>query len=121
MPATVSQEYTDALAEGEEWVEVEAKGKDFAPTHDWKASDTVIGLYNGERTVPVKGEPRTIHSFTTGDGELDVWGTAILDSRLDGLAGNRVKVVKTGLKITTKSGRRADDFVVHVARSALRK
>lgn len=116
--AAVSEEY-EAVVDGDEFVEV--KGKDFAPTIDWSATPQLDGVYSGSRTIKVKGDDRTVHTFTTEDGDIDAWGAAILDSRLAGLDGKKVRVIKTGQKLSTKQGRRADEYKVFVARSALNR
>lgn len=100
----------------------EVGGGDFAPTHDFEENDTLIGVYNGSRTVGTRNGDRDIHNFTTPDGEpLDCWGSAIINSRLKNVpAGAKVKIVATGNLVPTKNGRKAKEFQVFVAKGSLK-
>lgn len=107
-----------AVAEADEFVEV--KGGDFAGSWNFEEQGDLIGVYEGSKEVGTKNGDRTLHTFDVDGEEITVWGTAILDSRLSDVEeGQRVKVVKTGDKITTKSGHKAWEFKVFVARGAI--
>lgn len=112
--STVS--YED-LTQATEFEEVGSSTADFAPTHDFDINDTLIGTFQGSRSVETKNGDRTIHSFLVeGFGEVDAWGAAIMNSRLDKVAvGTLVKIVKTGRELGTKNGRRAKEFLVYQA------
>jgi hypothetical protein len=109
----------------EEFVEVVGKGGNFAPMHDFDENDTLVGTYLGTEVKDIKGEDRVIHHFEVDGEPVDVWGAAILDSRLEtvreeGPIPVRLKVVYRG-KTTTSSGRRAKDFAVFVSKRARRE
>lgn len=105
-------------AEADEFVEV--KGGDFPETWDFEEQGDLVGTFVGTETKNIKDKDRTIHTFEIDGENVTVWGTAILDSRLSDVdEGSRVKVVKTGKKISTKGGRQAWEFKVYVARGAL--
>lgn len=120
MPTTeVNDEYTETI-DGDEFVEVKDDGGgDFPPVHDWD-DGPILGSYKGSKEVTTKNGLSTIHSFDVDGEELQCWGTTLLSGRLaDVEPGSRVKVIKTGNKIPTKSGHKANEFKVLVARSAL--
>lgn len=117
--ATVSDEYAEAVNEADEFVEV--KGKDFPDTWNFDEQPELVGTYVSSITKEIKGKDRTIHTFNVNGEDVNAWGTAILDSRLEGTEGSRVKVVKTGEKLATKSGHRAWEYKVYVSRSALNR
>jgi len=116
--AKTSAEFRDQLAEAEEYEEI--KG-DFPEVHDWEKEPELKGVYVKTESITAKGKARVIHTFQVDGVERQVWGTAILDSRLSQLdGGERVKVVRRG-KVPTSSGNLAWDFGVYVARSAFKK
>jgi len=98
---------------------VEVRPSDFAPTHDFDSEPELTGRYEGSRTVTTKNGDRLVHSFSAAAGLVDAWGTAVLNSRLEGLEGARVKVIKTGKKLGTNSGYSAWEFRVLVAKGTL--
>lgn len=105
--------------EADEYVEVSGGG-DFPPVWDFEDQGDLVGTFLGTDIINAKGKDRTLHSFEVDGETVNVWGTAILDSRLaDVDDGSRVKVVKTGDKVPTKSGHQAWEFKVFVARGAL--
>lgn len=105
--------------EAEEFVEVTGGG-DFPPVWEFETQGDLVGTFIGTETILAKGKDRTIHTFEVSSETFNVWGTAILDSRLGDVdPGSRVKVVKTGEKIPTKSGNAAWEFKVLVARGAV--
>lgn len=114
----VNKEY-EGMAD-DEFVEVEGSS-DFPPTLDWDDyPEGFVGTFVGTVTKEIKGKDRVIHTFDIDGTETQVWGAAILDSRLKEVpAGARTKVVKTGRKLNTNSGHKANEFRVLVARSAL--
>lgn len=101
--------------------EVEEVKGEYARTHDFAENDTLVGVYNGSRTVNTKNGERDIHNFTDPAGEsVDAWGTAIINSRLkDVPQGAKVKIVSTGREVATKNGRKAKEFQVFVAKGSL--
>lgn len=114
--AAGSPDYSD-LTDGGEFEEV--KGE-YARTHDFAENDTLIGVYQGGRTVNTKNGERTIHNFIDAEGSVDAWGTAIINSRLkDVPQGVKVKIVSTGREVPTKNGRKAKEFQVLVAKGSL--
>jgi hypothetical protein len=115
--AKASAEFTNQLDEEFE----EVKGGDYAPTHDFEVNDTITGVYRGSRVVQTKKGESTIHTFTVDGVDTDVWGSAILNSRLDeDFVGRRVRVIRRG-KVTTKSGNQAWDYYVGVSKAALNR
>lgn len=111
----------DVAAEADEFVEIKGGG-DFPGTWDFEEQGDLIGTFLGTEVKDIKGKDRTIHTFEIDGEPVTAWGTAILDSRLSDVdEGSRVKVVKTGDKIATKSGRSAWEFKVFVARGALNR
>lgn len=123
----------DYSTETEEYEEV--GGGDFPPTWDFDLADTVKGIYLDTRDVNTRNGSRKIHRFEAhegtdldglGDAELpesglfDVWGAAIVNSRLENVpSGVKVKIVKTGKKVPTKSGRQAWEFEVLAAKGSV--
>lgn len=118
MSAQISAEY-DSLVEGEEFEEVTGGGGDFPPVHNFNDDPELVGVYKGGKEVDTRNGLSTIHSFDVNGTEIQAWGSAVLNSRLEGLEGRKVKVVKTGKKLNTKSGNKANEFKVYVAKSAL--
>lgn len=112
--------YDKALNEAEEFEEVKGGG-DFPPVHDFNETPELIGTFLGTEVKTIKGDDRTIHSFDVDGTVTQAWGASILDSRLaDVEVGQRVKVVKTGKKLTTKAGRTPWEFKVFVSRAHAR-
>jgi hypothetical protein len=111
----VNEEYEEVVGQADQWEE--HGGSDFAPAHDF--SEPLVGTLLRTETKEIKGKDRVLHTFDVDGDEVVAWGTAILDNRLKGLEGKRCKVVKTGKKITTKSGNGAWEFQVFVSRAAL--
>lgn len=111
-------DYSDFMGEGVE----EVGGGDFAPTHDFQENDTLIGVYQGSRTVNTRNGERTIHNFVDPAGDkVDAWGSAIINSRLQSVpTGAKVKIVSTGREVPTKNGRKAKEFQVFVAKGSLK-
>lgn len=112
----------DVAAEADEYAEITGGG-DFPRTWDFEEDGELVGTFTGSVVKEIKGKDRTIHSFEVDGEPVTAWGTAILDSRLEELdADDRpdVKVIKTGKKLPTKSGRSAWEFKVFVRRGALR-
>ena len=108
-------------AEAEEYVEVTGGG-DFPPVWDFEDQGDLVGVFNGTEVINAKGKDRNLHSFEVDSETVTVWGTAILDSRLGDVDPNsRVKVIKTGDKLPTKSGHQAWEFKVLVAKGALNR
>jgi hypothetical protein len=106
----------------EEFVEItgDADG-DFPDTWSFDDGNDLIGTFTGTEVKKIKGDDRTIHSFEVDDVPYNAWGAALLDSRLkDVEPGTRVKIVKTGDKITTGSGRKAWEFKVFASTGAIR-
>lgn len=99
----------------------EAPKKEFAPTHDFREDDTLVGTYVSQRTVTTKNGDRTVHTFTVDGKPVDAFGTSMLNSRLDGLIGMDVKVLSTGNLLDTKAGRKVREFKVFVRKGALPK
>lgn len=120
--ATAAKARNKAVAaEADEYAEVTGGG-DFPSTWDFEEQGDLVGTFTGSEVKEIKGKDRTIHSFDVNGEAVNAWGTAILDSRLkDVEPGSGVKVVKTGAKLPTKSGRSAWEFKVYVRRSALRR
>lgn len=129
MAATINEEHTEII-DGEEFVEVGGKGGDHPDTLSFRGDEpiAILGTYSA-RKENVGQNKSTVHSFTGAsvndtpvdyeNGEVQAWGSAILDDRLaDVPFGTKVKVVYTGQRIPTKNGS-AKDFKVLVARSAL--
>lgn len=111
-------------------------GGDFPPTWDFELCDTVKGVYLSTRDVNTRNGSRKIHRFGAHegtnpqgfeggvyereDGIFDVWGAAIINSRLENVpAGARVKIVATGRVVPTKNGRKAKEFEVLVAKGSV--
>lgn len=113
----VSEDYEEVVNEADEYEEVEG-GLDFPPTHDFNDDPEIIGVFVGSETKDIKGKQRTIHSFEVNGVLTNVWGAAILDSRLEGLEGAKVKAVR-GNKVKTNTGNSCWEFKVYVAKSAL--
>ncbi len=85
-----------------------------APSWDWDKGDAVQGDYHGQRIVQVKGESRTIHDITTEDGDVVVWGTTVLDRKLQAVeAGQEVWIRRLG-KAKGPNGREYWDFELFV-------
>ena len=112
----VAEDYSEVVNEAEEFEEVQ--GDDFPPTWDFNEDSELIGIYKGAETKDIKGKARTIHTFEVNGVITNVWGTAILDSRLAGLEGAKVKAVR-GNKVKTKTGNSCWEFKVYVAKAAL--
>lgn len=112
MPRATNSEYEEAVADAQagDW---EESGGDFPPVHDFKENDTLIGKFIGTVTKVIKGESRVLHEFEVDGDVVQAWGAAALDSRIAGLEGRIVKVIRTGKKITTKSGRAMNEFLVY--------
>lgn len=110
-------DYSDFMGEAEE-----VGGGDFAPTHDFQENDTLIGVYQGSRSVNTRNGERTIHNFVDPAGDkVDAWGSAIINSRLQNVpTGAKVKIVSTGREVPTKNGRKAKEFQVFVAKGSIK-
>ena len=114
--ATASADFRNQL--DDEFTE-EIKGGDYAPTHDFAVNDTLIGTYLRSEEVKTKKGLSTKHTFSVDGEEVDAWGAAILNSRLEQVEpGTRVKVVRRPEKITTSTGNTAWDFGVFVSKRA---
>lgn len=112
----------DIADEADEYVEVKGSGGDYPDTWDFDEDGDLIGVFVGTERKEIKGKGRVIHTFEVAGEPVTVWGAAILDSRLSDLDPETrpdVKVVKTGDKLSTKSGRKAWEFKVFVRRGAL--
>lgn len=123
MPPKTNADYTEVVAEADEFVEVKGGG-DFPPVHDFKENPVLVGTYLGSEDKNIKGndQPSRIHSFEVDGETVQAWGSAILNSRLEDVEpGSRVKIEKPGTKVATKTGRQAWDWKVFVARSALNR
>lgn len=117
MPAKVNEEYETQSAEADEYVEVQ--GGNYAPVWDFNENPILEGVYNGHEVKNIKGDDKVIHTFEVpGIGEVQAWGAAVLNSRLDGLEGAKVRVHKTGQKLSSSNGRSPWEFKVYVAKSA---
>lgn len=122
--ADTATEYDEILdLDGEEFEEQKGSGGDFPPTWDFDENPKLIAVYAGSKTINVKGDDRTIHTFSQAPGSnatdigekgVEAWGTTILDDRIKGLDGEKVLVDKTGKKLG-----RAWEFRVYVSRQAL--
>lgn len=118
--ATASKARAKAVAaEASEYVEVTGGG-DFPATWNFEEQGDLEGVFVGTEIKLIKGKDRTIHNFEVDGEPVNVWGAAILDSRLSDIeAGDTVKVVKTGAKIATKAGFQAAEYKAFVRRAAL--
>jgi len=126
--APINEEYVEQTADADEYQEV--KGGNYAPVHDFDANPYLKDvIYQGVEAKNIKGRDTTIHTFLanatqdddgvwTGD-EIQAWGAAILDSRLEGLEGAKVMVHKTGAKLTSKSGNTPWEYKVFVAKGSV--
>ena len=117
MAAPVNEEYVEQTADADEYVEV--KGGNYAPVHDFDASPYLDGIYQGVEAKQIKGRDTTIHTFLVNGEEVQAWGAAILDSRLEGLEGAKVRVHKTGQKLTSKNGNTPWEYKVYVAKGSV--
>ena len=118
---SVVLDVTDADAQADEFVEITGGG-DFPKTWDFEEDGDLVGTFSGTVQKEIKGKERTLHNFSVDDADVTAWGAAILDSRLaDVEPGSRVKVVKSGDKLPTKSGRSAWEFKVFVAKGSLNR
>ena len=112
----------DQASEADEFVEVTGSGGDFPKTWDFEEDGDLVGTFLATVQKEIKGKERTLHNFSVNDAEVTAWGAAILDSRLSDVeVGSRVKVIKTGDKLPTKSGRSAWEFKVFVAKGSLNR
>lgn len=103
--------------EAEEFVEV--TGGDFNSAWDFDENNEIVGVFKGTEVKEIKKKDRTLHTIEVDGEDFTVWGTAVLDNRLEGVEpGSRVKIVRPGTKIRTKSGHQAWEFKVFVSRGA---
>lgn len=112
----VAADYEEVIAGADEFEEV--AGEDFPPTHDFNENPEIVGTFVSSESKDIKGKQRTIHTFEVNGVTTNVWGTAILDSRLAGLEGAKVKAVR-GKKVQTAKGNSCWEFKVYVAKAAL--
>lgn len=80
----------------------------FNPTHDFEKEKTFTGEYQSTREVKFKKGKReqtsNIHTFLVEDEEVDIWGSAIIDSSLSKIEkGAMIEITYRG-KGATKDG-----------------
>lgn len=118
MAAPKNAEYDAQTEETDEYVEVQ--GGNYAPVWDFDENPIFEGVYKGFIVKPIKGEDKVIHTFEHAEiGEVQAWGAAVLNSRLEGLEGVKVRVWKTGAKLTSSTGRSPWEFKVYASKRAL--
>lgn len=71
----------------DDWGEPQTSG-----THDLETQGPVAGIYTGFKEVSGTFGISQLHSFTTDNGPVSVWGKAHLDRLLSGRVGELVKV-----------------------------
>lgn len=110
----------NSTKEAEEYVEI--TGSDFPDTWDFEERGDLEGVFKGTVEKEIKGKDRTIHTVEHDGEDFQVWGAAILDSRLGDLdEGTYVKIVKTGKKIKTRSGHQAAEYKVFARKGSLKQ
>lgn len=99
-----------------EWKKAGAMGGD---THDFDAAPEITGIYKGSRHNQGKKKNSTIHDLMVGDKQVAVWGTTVLDRKMEEvLPGNEVHIVRLGKRQPENGGNEYWDFDVEYREAA---
>ena len=97
------------------WKELTQNQGDFPKMWDWESDgEKVEGELIKVETGVGKNESN-VYTIKAEDGEVGIWGTAVLDNRLSELElGTKVQIIYKGNKKNPESGRVFKDFSVSI-------
>ena len=98
------------------WKELSSQSKDFPKMHDWETDgEKVEGELVKIDTGVGKNESNVYTIKAEGGEEVGIWGTAVLDSRLNELElGTKVQIIYKGKRKNPETGRTFRDFSVSI-------
>jgi len=96
------------------WEEIQPKEQEDSVVWEPKEGDEIIGTLKDIRNN-VGPNKSTLYTLLTDDGAIKVWGSAVLDSRLEGVElGTNIKILFKGVKKSEGSNRHYKDFGVYM-------
>ena len=102
-----------------EWVKIEEtnatwNGKDEDGVWKLKDGDEIVGKYVSKKENLGQRNNSTLYQIETEDGELSVWGSTVLDTRLKNVKeGHGVKIIYKGMKKTKDGKTKYHDYDVY--------
>ena len=97
------------------WKELSSQSKDFPKMWDWETDGEKVEGELVKVDTGVGKNESNVYTIKAEEGEVGIWGTAVLDNRLNELElGTKVQIIYKGERKNPESGRTFKDFSIAV-------